>query len=339
MTPQTHEPPEAPSPFKLVWVPVIIGFLLLSAYFTYFGIYHSAPPGQPENWGQFGDFLGGLLNPVVGTITIVLLVRTLLAQERAIRLQTTELALARQDFDLQLEETRASTRALADQHDAIVRQSFEQTFFAWLQSYRQMISGLQDSQGLTGQHFLSEVIAKCKGNRAAMIQTSALMFSDDHSPPRTYDEIVDAYKNGASDTSLVERFARARAAYVISYEKHHSILGPMLRTLYRLIDWVNRSPLSPGEKWHYAAIVRSQLSWPEMMILLYSGCTEQGANFVPLIEKYALFDNLESRTDGLVSAMRQVLVYKPCQDFPYKSSAFSSSAAKIKLGITEAKDL
>ncbi|WP_082889775.1 putative phage abortive infection protein [Achromobacter ruhlandii] len=338
MTQQTHEPPEAPSASKLVWVPVIVGLLLLSAYFAYFGIYRSAPPGQPESWGQFGDFLGGLLNPVVGTITIVLLVRTLLAQEQAIRLQTTELALARRDFELQLEETRASTRALSDQHDAIVRQSFEQTFFAWLQSYRQMIMGLQDASERSGILVLHRLTLSLKGDRATMIEDPSGQRVGDSPGPRTYDDAASSYLNGA-DTLVVDRFNRARASYHAIYERNHSILGPILRTLYRLMDWVDKSPLSAREKWHYCAITRSQLSWPEMMILLYSGCAEQGKNFVPLIEKYALFDNLESRTDGLVSAMRQTLTLKPCPDFPYTKRAFNSGVAKLELGIIEAKDL
>lgn len=34
-------------------------------------------PGGPEAWGQLGDYVGGLLNPLVGIATVVLVVRTL----------------------------------------------------------------------------------------------------------------------------------------------------------------------------------------------------------------------------------------------------------------------
>jgi len=33
--------------------------------------------GDPEAWGQFGDYLGGVVNPVVGIVTVVLVVMTL----------------------------------------------------------------------------------------------------------------------------------------------------------------------------------------------------------------------------------------------------------------------
>jgi hypothetical protein len=41
-------------------------------------------------WGQFGDYMGGLLNPVFGLITVVLVAATLRSQTRAAKLQAFE---------------------------------------------------------------------------------------------------------------------------------------------------------------------------------------------------------------------------------------------------------
>lgn len=321
MPTQQHEPSDDPKPSKLVLVPIVVGVLLLISYFGYFGAYRSEPPGDPESWGQFGDFLGGLLNPVVGTITIVLLVRTLLSQEQAIRLQTEELTLARADFQQQLTETRLSTQALADQHQAIVRQSFEQAFFAWLQSYREFVTSLNAGQlqGFQVLHHMAKGFASQRLEHVPDFPRWAT-FHISGSPLRS---------------TLQQRYETAQQGYEASYKSNHAILGPLLRSLYRLIDWIDKSPIHVNDKWHYVAIVRSQLTWPEMMIVAFNGTTERGQNFVPLIEKYALLDNLESDTDMNIASMRGPFLERIPKGFPYSLRAFDSKAAKADLGIHE----
>jgi len=328
-------------------VPVGVAFVLVAAYVGYFKFYVDAPPGGADSWGQFGDFLGGLLNPVVGTVTIVLLVRTLLAQEHAIRLQTDELILARQDFDQQLAETKQSTKALADQHRAIVRQSFEQTFFSWHGSYRAMINNLsgERSSEKSGSQRLVDLARSFRAKSAAHITDAKThSYSEDTVPFVTYEAALDSYLSD-NDQLLVERFNRALLEYERIYRTHHHDLGAIFRTLYRLLDWVDNSEITDAEKWHYVAIARSQMSWGEMYFLAFNGLTYRGRNFVPLMNKYAILDNLESHTDDLVAVMREgFLTRKPTLNadarlWRYVPEAFNSGLAKVRLGIIEAKDI
>src|SRR4051812_44080053 len=73
---------------------VILSGSLLAAYFSRFGTL----PDKSEAWGQFGDFMGGVVNPFVGIFTILLLIRTL-------RLQRQELAETRAEMVRQGAET------------------------------------------------------------------------------------------------------------------------------------------------------------------------------------------------------------------------------------------
>ena len=57
------------------------GALVVGAYVFRF---HAWDIGNPEQWAHFGDFIGGVLNPLIGVITIVLVVMTL----RATRLES-----------------------------------------------------------------------------------------------------------------------------------------------------------------------------------------------------------------------------------------------------------
>lgn len=321
---------------NLVWLPVAAAFIAVSAYIAYFGVIKNLPQGGPDSWAGFGDFLGGILNPIVGIVTVVLLVRTLQEQQCAIDLQRDELAAQRHELELQREEAKKATTALVEQHEAMVRQSFEQAFFAWLQSYRQAVSELRFA-GNSGPGALRQMIAYCRADHASMVLSNGREISDAN-PAKNYDQAIDSYEK-YDDRLLVERFGRARVAYEDVYQSHHDLIGPLLRSIYRLIKWVDESKLAPKEKWHYVSIVRSQLAWSEMMLILYSGCTQQGQRFVALVNRYAILDNLEGQTDGLVHAMRTILVKKPCQDFPYKLSAFNSGVAKSQLGFVDIEDL
>lgn len=46
--------------------------------------------GNVAEWGQFGDYMGGLLNPLFGLISVVLIAATLRSQTRAAKLQAFE---------------------------------------------------------------------------------------------------------------------------------------------------------------------------------------------------------------------------------------------------------
>lgn len=55
--------------------------------------------GGPEGWATFGDYLGGVVNPVIGVVTVLLIVRTLKTTRE-------EAADTRAQFVAQLEELR-----------------------------------------------------------------------------------------------------------------------------------------------------------------------------------------------------------------------------------------
>lgn len=48
-----------------------------------------------EDWGQFGDFLGGFLNPLIGLITIWLFTKSLHQNSEVLKAAKEELELAR----------------------------------------------------------------------------------------------------------------------------------------------------------------------------------------------------------------------------------------------------
>lgn len=92
------------------WIILGVALLLGLAYVARF---HGNPAGDPDSWGQFGDFLGGLLNPLVGIITVLLVLETLRITRR--EAQDNRIALDRQrdEMEKQTKESIAQTEHLA----------------------------------------------------------------------------------------------------------------------------------------------------------------------------------------------------------------------------------
>jgi hypothetical protein len=68
---------------------VVVAAIVVSAYLIRF-VGSSVSP-DPQHWGQMGDYIGGLLNPIVGVATILILNSTLTMQMRQIELSKAQL--------------------------------------------------------------------------------------------------------------------------------------------------------------------------------------------------------------------------------------------------------
>lgn len=109
-------------------------------------------------------------------------------------------------------------------------------------------------------------------------------------------------------------------------------LDNLFRVLYRLIIWIDSQDderFSPAQKWLYVSIIRARLSSIELVFLFYNGHTLKGQNFKRLIEKYALFDNLNSGSDPVIWLVRAC----PPDGVGYKPTAYASVAAREAIGL------
>lgn len=56
---------------------VVAALVMLGSVMAYVLNFNGNPPGEPEDWAGFGDFFGGVINPVIGLVTVILVVVTL----------------------------------------------------------------------------------------------------------------------------------------------------------------------------------------------------------------------------------------------------------------------
>jgi len=114
-------------PFKKIIVPLaIFAACLLVPYFWNF---HGAW-GNQGDFGAFGDFFGGILNPILGFATVTLLIWSLNLQlnelslsRKELSLSRKELALTRQELAETKEETALSRRAMEAQVEHLQKEA------------------------------------------------------------------------------------------------------------------------------------------------------------------------------------------------------------------------
>ncbi|WP_226410574.1 DNA translocase FtsK 4TM domain-containing protein [Shewanella glacialimarina] len=112
-SPQTEQ--QAPeSETSLKWLITFLAFVaacLLALYFLNF----NGGWGNQGDFGAFGDFLGGVLNPILGFATVGLLIWSLKMQMKELSHSNEQLALTRQELKETKEETALSRQAMEAQ--------------------------------------------------------------------------------------------------------------------------------------------------------------------------------------------------------------------------------
>jgi len=106
--------------------------VMIGLYFIQFGFYPLSD--SPQNWGAFGDFLGGILNPIISFTALIILVKTIKQNEKALHqaqtaLQQNENALKHNAEELELSRNELSRSAKSQEEQAeLQRKRFIQEY-------------------------------------------------------------------------------------------------------------------------------------------------------------------------------------------------------------------
>lgn len=118
----------------LVGVSITVALLLIGFYFWKFS---GGLAEKQEAWGQFGDYVGGILNPLFSLTALFALLYTIKLQSKELHEST--------------EQLKASAEALALQNNVMLRQQFETTFFQMLDLFNEIIRGMERSSETKGR--------------------------------------------------------------------------------------------------------------------------------------------------------------------------------------------
>ena len=271
-------------------------FLALASIGSYVWRFHDVPVAADTGaWGELGDFFGGVLNPAFSFLALVGLLMTLYVQSRELKLSRQMAELSRRELEMTREELKNSAEALAAQNEAINHQRFEQTFFAWLESYRSLVAGLslrdhQDPSPVTlrGVDALRRVyeLHFDAGRTLEALKRRAVVRGDALNLLTEREEVA-----------FVEMFMRKRRAFFETGSMYAQV-----STLVELVGWITEQKRLTGpERRKYVAILRSQLSVTEQHLLLVASLGCEWPHLASYIDIWDLLDGKQLRTDQLAS--------------------------------------
>ncbi|MGZ0135380.1 putative phage abortive infection protein [Priestia megaterium] len=216
-----------------------------------------------EDMGPFGDFFAGSTVPVLTLISSIGVILTLRMQQEQLELQRTELHNS-------VEEMIATKLEIQEQGKTMAMQRFENTFFNMLTLHNEIVRSLviRSEREINGRAIFEVLIKEMHhwlGNALAFEKISESLPS-------------------------LEKIKKTYTSSI--FDEFESQLGHYFRNLYRIVKFVDESKFSKDEKRNYIGIIKAQLSSYELVILLYNGLSEYGEDFLPLMKKYNLLDNL-----------------------------------------------
>ncbi|MFZ1742075.1 MAG: putative phage abortive infection protein [Pontixanthobacter sp.] len=217
------------------------------------GYYNSA---EFSALGAWGDFTGGLLNPILTFITFLALILTLWLQ--------------RQELSLTRDEMVRSANALDRQANTLKHQSFEKTFFEMLSLHNAIVEAIDlvnpDNGNVT------------KGRDAFNVFYNRFT--------KIFRDKVETNKENGGGYSELET---AQLAYFLFWKDAKTELSHYFRFLYNFFRFIEQSEVDDE---FYPKLLRSQISDQELLVLFYNNISEQGNSFAKYADIYELFDNL-----------------------------------------------
>lgn len=250
-------------------LPVAIGVIMALLLFTYAWTFSHFPIDEnPAAWGTFGDYMGGLLNPLISLFTLIVAVQVW-------RLQKTELL-----------ETR---KAVEEQGKTAEQQRREQRFFDLLNLYKSTVESISIEQTAEdGQ------VRTFSGKRAFSALTSNRLSTKLSELFELRGSWCVAPLDPATANDLAKNWAR-----------RSSLLDHYFRVIFTLLR--EAEPLLQNDRFRYIKMLRAQLSRDEINLLTLNLIfDEEGKKMRSLVATYGFLKHLQ-KSDLRDIAERELL--------------------------------
>lgn len=213
-----------------------------------------------DKLSHLGDFFGGLLNPLLTFISVILLITTLKLTRDSVDISKRELRLSRQAM-------AESALALKEQADSLEMQNFNNLFFNLL-AYHEAVASSLTFEASKGRDCF-RAVNRDLDNRFNDYHDFPIPLSSLRVPPPHFE--ID-YEGFFEQYEIYTRPVNNLDKYMLA-----------LRTILKTIDSASHFI----KKKDYIDIVRSQLSLEETLIVLYyAECMPQESSLKLLLEKY-----------------------------------------------------
>lgn len=273
--------PRKASPEKLqaslLSIMIIASIIILSVFSAYFLNFNDRISTSNSDWGTFGDFIGGTLNPILSFLGLIALLLTISLQSKELELTRNELELTRNELERTASAQEKTEAVLGEQSKTQIRQQFEGTFFALLEQHNKALEKISEPSDKWHP----------KKSDLAVIRESVILSN--------HQTLAEAKKALESRNDLCGHYFRVlyQILKFISTKIPESKIGDRFNSVS-----IQEAPLSTNEKM-YSNILRSFLSYDITQILAINCCCQDDNdtywNFKLLIERYAFLEHMPFR--------------------------------------------
>ncbi|UXZ94582.1 hypothetical protein K3169_19720 [Pseudomonas phytophila] len=279
---------DGPSVDKVVKILAVIVSVAMAAVVCAFGayFYNFGSAGFSESsadWGTFGDFIGGFLNPLLSFFGLIALLLTIVLQGK-------ELELTRKELKRSADSQEKAQVLLDAQIKTQVKQQFESTYFSLLSQHNKMLEDIQEVNEL---------------KKAPLIH---------HVERAVYKKWLQADNFSTID---LEDFSRCTTYFRILHQvMKFNFVNNHQNSAQDFVDFLNGEPMTSDEM-GYAEILKAHLNGPILKWIAFYGIADDKhptyLNFSWLVRRYNLLENikLDSREPKLERQLRDYHGFPP----------------------------
>lgn len=212
-----------------------------------------------SKWGEFGDYVGGTLNPIFGLLGLIALLLTLEQNEKALDLSATELELSRKELS-------RSNDVLIAQKKVLDVQTFEQTYFNLIKLFNTNIEGYESSAH-KGRKYITYIQNNFRGFYLQLASGSVVHVNDHGAYDKRYNEFL--------------------ISLSVDFETYFRIMN-------NILEFIDNSNIE--SKNIYINILIAQLSDSELYMIFFYSISKNKFNFLHIIKKYNILKNLKKES-------------------------------------------
>lgn len=254
------------------WLLTIFGIsvlITLGALILYLWMFHGKISADHDKWGEFGDFFGGTVNPLLSFFSLIALLLTIAIQSK----EQERSLISQKRTEGYLEEQKANQ----------AKQQFERTFFSLLDQHNNILEKISARNSYYSN------------NGSDLNQVSQWVFCGASGPVTSLQAAKKALERKNSLCGHYFRNLYQILKFVAIYHPHSKIGRKFLA------DDISNATVGDDEKM-YSNIVRSFLSYEVTQLLAVNCYCESNEDiywkYKLLVERYELLEHMPFYVEG-----------------------------------------
>lgn len=225
-------------------IAILVTIIVLLLYFTHFPATFSGNQGE---WGQFGDYVGGVLNPLFSVFGFFALLYTIRQQSEVIELQAYEMATS----NVQLKN---SADALMKQNEYYERQQFDAKLFHLMSLHSETLA-------------TTKIVHTTINNDETGEWLDADEFSGSQAIHVAFHELLDESFASVRRGENFRTIADMEKAYADWFSIYGAPLSRYFGSIKNIVRFISNSPFD--ENVFSIELLRSQIGDEEQRLLVY----------------------------------------------------------------------